>query len=76
MNTVAKILCEIRPEANFSASNDYIEDGLLDSFDVITLVSDLDSAYSISIEGVDIIPENFKNQETIESLIKKYGINP
>jgi acyl carrier protein len=74
MKTVAEILKEIRPEFDFSASKDFIADGMLDSFDVVTLVATLDKNFGISIQGVDIVPENFKNHETIEALLRKSGV--
>ena len=73
MKTVAEILKEIRPEFDFAASKDYIANGMLDSFDVMTLVSTLDKNFDISIQGVDIVPENFKNLETISALLRKSG---
>lgn len=63
------ILFTIRPEANFSASDDYIADGLLDSFDIVTLVSELDSKFRISIPGDAIVPENFMTTNSIASLV-------
>jgi acyl carrier protein len=74
MNRVAEILKGIRPEFDFTASNDFIKDGMLDSFDMVMLVSSLDKAYSISIEGAEIIPENFQNLQTIEVLLRKHGV--
>lgn len=74
MKTVAEILKEIRPEFDFAASADFIADGMLDSFDVVTLVAMLDKNFGISIQGVDIVPENFKNHETIEALLRKSGV--
>jgi len=74
MKTVAEILKEIRPEFDFAASTDFIADGMLDSFDVVTLVAALDKNFGISIQGVDIVPENFKNHETIEVLLRKNGV--
>ncbi|MGA2243181.1 MAG: acyl carrier protein [Verrucomicrobiota bacterium] len=73
MKTVAEILKEIRPEFDFATSKDFIADGMLDSFDVVTLVAMLDKNFGISIQGVDIVPENFKNHETIEALLRKSG---
>jgi acyl carrier protein len=71
--TIAEILREIRPEFDFTASEDFVGDGMLDSFDIITLVSDLDKAYGISISGVDIVPENFQSIAAIQELLQKYG---
>ena len=72
MPTIAEILKEIRPEFDFTASQDFVGDGMLDSFDIVTLVSDLDKAYGISISGLDIVPENFQNIACIETLLQKY----
>lgn len=74
MKTVAEILMEIRPEFDFACSRDFIADGMLDSFDVVTLVAALDKNFGISIQGVDIVPENFRNHETIAALLRKNGV--
>jgi acyl carrier protein len=74
MKPLPEILREIRPEFDFSASSDFIADGLLDSFDMVTLVSTLDKTYSISIQGTDIVPENFKNLQTITALLRQCGV--
>lgn len=73
MKTIVEILKEIRPEFDFTGSNDFIADGMLDSFDMMTLVSALDKQYGISIAGIDILPENFRNVQTIEALLRKSG---
>lgn len=71
---IVKILNGIRPEFDFSAvSGDFIEGGMLDSFDVITLVTELDEKFGISIDGVDILPENFATVEKIEELLRRNG---
>ena len=69
---VLEILQDIRPEVDFNDSEDFIEDGYLDSFDMVALVSNLDKTFGISILGEDIIPENFANIEAIENIVKKY----
>lgn len=74
MNEIAAILKTIRPELDYSQSEDFIADGLLDSFDMVALVTALDKKYNISIQGVDIVPENFKNLETIAALLGKSGV--
>lgn len=76
MSTVLDILAQIRPEFDFSQSNDFFEDGMLDSFDLITLVSELDKSYGISIDGMHIVPENFQNVAAIEALLSRSGVAP
>jgi len=73
VQTVEDILRDIRPEFDFAASENFIDDGMLDSYDIVTLVSDLDKAYGISISGLDIVPENFQNIASIQKLLRKYG---
>ena len=73
MKAIAEILKEIRPEFDFTASQDFISDGMLDSCDMVTVVSSLDKTYIISIPGTEILPENFTNIQTIEALLRKSG---
>jgi acyl carrier protein len=69
---ILNILSEIRPEFDFNDSSNFIEDGLLDSFDLMSLVSELDEQLGISIEGVEIIPENFENLDSVENIVLKH----
>jgi acyl carrier protein len=69
---VVNILSEIRSEFDFSTSSNFIHEGMLDSFDIITLVTMLDEEFNISIEGTQIIPENFSSVDSICSLLLKY----
>lgn len=71
---IIEILTELRPEFDFSQGINFIEAGMLDSFDVITLVNTLDEKFSISIDGIDIVPENFSSAGKIEVLLKKNGV--
>jgi acyl carrier protein len=74
MDKIVYILRDLRPEFDFIKSNNFIEDGLLDSFDIVTLVAELDKTFSISIDGEDIIPENFINLSAIKTLLIKKGV--
>lgn len=73
MNNILELLQEIRPEFDFEASEDFIEDGFLDSFDVVTLVSEIEDRYNIIIDGLEVLPENFCNIKAIEGIILKSG---
>jgi acyl carrier protein len=70
---ILKILSEIRPEMDYTDDCNFIENGMLDSLDIIRLVAELDDLFGISISGADIIPENFKGLNEIENLIKMNG---
>lgn len=68
---ILNMLLELRPEFDFAASENFIEDGLLDSFDIVSLVNMLEEKYQIKIDGLDIIPENFSGLEKIAGLVEK-----
>lgn len=71
---IVNILTDLRPEFDFNESLNFIEEGMLDSFDVINLVTALDSEFGISIDGTDVLPENFSSVESIEALLRKNGV--
>ncbi len=73
MEKLVEILQEIRPEVDFAAANNFVENEMLSSLDVIALVSALEEEYKISIDGVDIVPENFNDLAAIKQLVVKSG---
>ena len=75
MNKIREALGEIRPEFDFTRSSDFFADGMLDSFDLITLVAELDKSYGVSIDGIDIVPENFCNLDAIAGLLARMGVS-
>lgn len=72
-NSIIDILSKLRPEFDFTADVDFIEEGMLDSFDVISLVDELENHFGIRIDGLDVLPENFSSVEGIIHLLKKNG---
>lgn len=70
---ILAMLAELRPEFDFSESEDFVMDGLLDSFDIISLSNMLEEKYSITIDGLDIVPENFASIDAIAALVRKSG---
>lgn len=71
---VIKILTELRPEFDFTQEGlNFIEEGMLDSFDIVSLVNELDTKYGISIDGLDIVPDNFNSVDSIVDLLIKNG---
>jgi acyl carrier protein len=68
---IIEILTETRPEFNFKEEKtNFIEKGMLDSFDIISIVSDIEEKLNISIAGDEILPENFNSIEGILKLIQ------
>jgi len=70
MEDLKNILLEIRPDINLE-SNSLIDDGSLDSFDIVTLVSEIIDKFNVNISVEDIISENFNSVQSIYALIER-----
>lgn len=67
-----KILNDVRPDLDFSKENKLIDDEILDSFDIITIVGEINDVFDININVGDLLPENFNSAEAINELIQSY----
>ena len=70
---IVEILTDLRPEFDFSENVNFIEEGMLDSFDMVSRVDKLESQFNIKINGIDVIADNFSSLDKIEALLKKSG---
>ena len=71
MNKLMEILEELRPDVDFENETLLIGNGILDSFDIVSLVGELNDAFDIEINPTDLIPENFNSAEAIFALVEK-----
>jgi phosphopantetheine attachment domain protein len=69
MNKLINILTEIDDSIEWEKENRLIDDGLLDSFGVISLISELEDEFAINIEAADMVPENFNSVEAMYKMI-------
>lgn len=73
MNKIFKeILISVKPEIFEKPECDLLEDGIIDSFDIMAIISECEASFEIDFEPDDILPENFANPEAIWKLIEKY----
>lgn len=73
MNELLELLSEIRPDVDFENEDMLVDDDVIDSFDVITIVNEVQAKYDIEIEVEDIVPENFNSAKLLYKLIQKYA---
>ncbi|MFY7732897.1 MAG: acyl carrier protein [Bacteroidia bacterium] len=71
MEKLLEILEGIRPDVNFENEKKLIDDGLLDSFDIVSIISELNDEYNIAIRVTELKPENFNSAESIMNLVLK-----
>lgn len=66
-----EILTELRPEVDFATETQLIDDGILDSFDLVSLIGEINDSFDVEISFDDIEPENFNSVDAMEKLIQK-----
>lgn len=71
MEQLLIILKSIRPDVDFANETALIDDGILDSFDVVSIISELDDAFDVQIRINELDPENFNSAEAIWKLIQE-----
>ena len=71
MEALQELLSELRPDIDFSAEEDLIGRGILDSFDVVTLIAMIDETFDVMITAEYILPGHFYSAKTIYALIEK-----
>lgn len=69
---IASLLAEVRPEYDFKSSNDFVVDGLIDSFDLIELILELEKAFNFKVPGSEVHSDNFRSNSSIADLVSRY----
>lgn len=71
MDKLLKILNELHEDVDFTKETALIDDGILDSLDIVSLITEINDEFDVSIPAEEIIPENFNSADAIMSLINK-----
>lgn len=71
MNKLLEILNEINPGIDYETETRLIDDALLDSFSILSLIPELEDAFDVSITPADMIPVNFNSANAIWSMINR-----
>lgn len=71
MDELMNILKGLHPEVDFSQEEDLIGNGVLDSLDIVTLITEINSVFDVRIPAEEIVPENFSSAAAIDALIRR-----
>ena len=71
MDQLIEILNSLHPDVDFATATDLVDEGVLDSLDIVTLVTEIDAAFDVTIPAEEIVPENFASAEAIWALIER-----
>ncbi|MFA5576661.1 MAG: acyl carrier protein [Tissierellaceae bacterium] len=71
MDIILELLEDLHPEVDFEQCNTLIDDKILDSFDIVSLVTDLSEEFDISIAAEELTPENFNSAKAIYEMVER-----
>lgn len=70
MEELLEILQDLHPDVDFEMEEHLVDDKILDSFDIVSLIAEINETFDIAITAKDIIPENFNSVEALYALIQ------
>ncbi len=71
MEKLLEILNDLHSDVDFETEENLIDDGILDSMDIISLISEISDEYDVTITAKDIIPANFNSAKALYALIER-----
>lgn len=71
MEELMRILEELHPDVDFAHATGLIDKKVLDSFDIVTIISEVSDALDVVIPPEEILPENFNSVEALWALIQR-----
>ena len=71
LSVLLEILQEIHDDIDFASHDRLIDDKVIDSFDIITLIAEIDDRIGVTIPAEELVPENFNSYAAISALIRR-----
>ncbi len=71
MDEILAILQDLHPDVDFETCDTLIDDGILDSFDIVTIIAEISDAFDVKIGAEQIVPENFNSAEALWDLVRR-----
>jgi len=71
MEKLLEILADLHPDVDFETEEHLIDNKILDSFDIVTIVAEIDSEYDVAIPAEELVPENFNSAKALYALVER-----
>ena len=71
MEKLLNILSDLHPDVDFTTETELIDNGILDSFDIVTIVAEIDAEFDAVIPAEELIPENFNSADALYALVQR-----
>ena len=71
MNDIIEILSGLHPDIDFETAKNLVDNKILDSFDIVTLIAEINDNFDVAISAEEITPENFNSAQDIWTLVER-----
>ncbi|MBO6046222.1 MAG: acyl carrier protein [Erysipelotrichaceae bacterium] len=71
MEELLDILEELHDDVDFETCTTLIDDKILDSFDIVTIVAEVNNEFDVIIPAAELTPENFNSAKALYALIER-----
>jgi acyl carrier protein len=71
MDIILEILSGLHPEIDFDKCDTLIDDRIIDSFDIVTIVSEISDEFDITIPVEEIVPKNFNSAKALYAMVER-----
>jgi acyl carrier protein len=71
MDTILEILTGLHPEVDFETCDTLIDDRIIDSFDIVTIVSEISDEFDITVPVEEIVPKNFNSAKALYAMVER-----
>lgn len=71
MEELLKLLSNVRPDVNFESETELVDEGILDSMDIVSIISEIDDTFNVQIRITELDPDNFNSATNLWNLIQQ-----
>lgn len=71
MDKLLEILSEVRPDVDFKNETKLIDNGILDSLNIMEIIAEISDEFDIELSPADIVPVNFNSAESLWAMIQR-----
>ncbi|MBQ9781140.1 MAG: acyl carrier protein [Clostridia bacterium] len=71
MNEIIEILTELHDDVDFATETGLVENGILNSLDIVAIITEIDDRLDVQIPAEEILPENFDSAEALWALVQR-----
>lgn len=71
MEELLNILQDLHPEIDVETHSALVDDGVLNSFDIISIIAQIDEVFDVAVPAEEIVPENFNSAKSLYAMVQR-----